>query len=193
MTAQRLIDMMTSAGVDLSEAERRAHSYVADQNAEERLNKSLDILDEVAEIQREAEERHIDRLHKARSAGETSLAETIAPALDDLLREQRAQNEALAKGLTGVLELVKSLRAEVSSLRDTPRPAQRQRAPLAKSVDFIPSPSEESTTSVGREDLFKSLSTAAANSPERAAQLMQAAALLESGANPDDIRSRFDI
>jgi len=190
MTAQRLIDMMTSAGVDLSEAERRAHSYVADQNAEERLSKSLDILDEVAEIQREAEERHIDRLHKARSAGETSLAETIAPALDDLLREQRAQNEELAKGLTGVLELVKGLRAEVSSLRDS-RPAQR--APLAKSVDFIPSPSEEHTVSVGREDLFKSLNTAAANSPERAAQLMQAAALLESGANPDDIRSRFDI
>ena len=193
MSAQTLIDMMTAAGVSQEDAERRARSYVADRDAEERLSKSLDVLDEVAQIQRDAEERHIDRLHKARAQGESSLAETIAPALDDLLQEQRAQNEALAKGLTGVLELVKSLRSEVSQLRDA-RPTVKKSAPLVKSVSYIPSPNEEPAASAAsRDDLLKALSLTAADKPERAGELMQAAALLESGADPSTVAQRFNI
>lgn len=193
MSAQTLIDMMTAAGVAPEDAERRARSYVADRDAEEQLSKSLNVLEEVAQIQRDAEDRHIDRLHKARSQGETSIAETIAPALDDLLQEQRAQNEALAKGLTGVLELVKSLRSEVSQLRDA-RPAVKASAPLAKSISYIPSPNEEPAASVAsRDDLLKALSLTAADKPERAGELMQAAALLESGADPSTVATRFNL
>lgn len=194
MSAQTLIDMMTAAGVSQEDAERRARSYVADRDAEERLSKSLNVLEEVAQIQRDAEERHIDRLHKARSQGESSLAETLAPALDDLLQEQRAQNEALAKGLTGVLELVKSLRHEISQLRDARPTAKKASVPLVKSVSYIPSPNEEPVASAAsREDLFKALSLTVADKPERASELMQAAALLESGADPSTVAQRFNI
>lgn len=190
MSQNKLVEMLVSAGVPQEEAIDRANSYQADNQAEEKLSKSLDILEEVALIQREAEEKHYDRLQKARSQGETGLAETIAPALDDLLVEQRAQNEALAKGLTGVLELVKSLRNEVVKLRDH-QPA-RKSTPLAKSLDIIPSPNEE-VANTSRDDLFKALSNTLANNPDRAGELMQATALLEGGADPAVIANRFNL
>jgi hypothetical protein len=192
MSAQTLIDMMTSAGVSREDAERRALSYVADRDADTQLSKSMDVLEEVAQIQQDAENRHIDRLHKAHNQGEQALAATLAPALDDLLQEQRAQNEALAKGLTGVLGLVKSLRSEIAGLRDASSQIQKK-APLVKSVSYIPSPNEEPTSGASREDLFKALSLTAADKPERASELMQAAALLESGADPSTVAQRFNL
>lgn len=192
MSAQTLIDMMTSAGVSREDAERRALSYVADRDADTQLSKSMDVLEEVAQIQQDAENRHIDRLHKAHNQGEQALAATLAPALDDLLQEQRAQNEALAKGLTGVLGLVKSLRSEIVGLRDTSSQIQKK-TPLVKSVSYIPSPNEEPTSGASREDLFKALSLTAADKPERASELMQAAALLESGADPSTVAQRFNL
>lgn len=192
MSAQTLIDMMTSAGVSREDAERRALSYVADRDADAQLSKSMDVLEEVAQIQQDAENRHIDRLHKARNQGEQALAATLAPALDDLLQEQRAQNEALAKGLTGVLGLVKSLRSEIAGLRDASSQIQKK-TPLVKSVSYIPSPNEEPTSGASREDLFKALSLTAADKPERASELMQAAALLESGADPSTVALRFNL
>lgn len=192
MSAQTLIDMMTSAGVSREDAERRALSYVADRDADAQLSKSMDVLEEVAQIQQDAENRHIDRLHKAHNQGEQALAATLAPALDDLLQEQRAQNEALAKGLTGVLGLVKSLRSEIAGLRDA-NPQIQKKTPLVKSVSYIPSPNEEPTSGASREDLFKALSLTAADKPERASELMQAAALLESGADPSTVAQRFNL
>jgi hypothetical protein len=152
----------------------------------------MDVLEEVAQIQQDAENRHIDRLHKAHNQGEQALAATLAPALDDLLQEQRAQNEALAKGLTGVLGLVKSLRSEIAGLRDA-NPQIQKKTPLVKSVSYIPSPNEEPTSGASREDLFKALSLTAADKPERASELMQAAALLESGADPSTVAQRFNL
>ena len=187
----KLHKLLTSAGVDPVEATTRVYTYQQDQSAETRLNKSLETLEAIADIQRETEERSYDRLHKARSAGEIGLAETLAPALDDLLREQRAQNEALAKGLTGVLELVKGLRTELTALRDQAPVAAAQK-PLVKSLDYIPSPHEE-VLSTSRDDLFKALSTASSSQPERAHELLTAAALLESGAQPDEVAQRFNL
>ena len=189
-TAHELIEMMTSAGVDIDEAERRARSYIADRDAESQLSKSLDYLDEVAAIQADAEERHIERLNKARSQGESSIAEHLAPALDDLLREQRAQNEAICKGLTGVLDLIKNLRSEMRGFREVSASSRRQ--PLSKSLDIVPSPHEEINHS-SRDDLFKALADTVAERPERAAELMQAAALVEGGADPAEIAQRFNL
>ena len=186
----RLLNLLTGAGVDPQEASLRVNTYQRDQAAEDRLSKSVETLETIADIQRETEARSYDRLSKARSAGEMGLAETIAPALDDLLREQRAQNEALAKGLTGVLELVKGLRSELATLRDAAPKATA--APLVKSLDYIPSPHEEPVNS-SRDDLFKALTAASAAQPERAHDLLTAAALLESGAQPEEVASRFNL
>ena len=188
---QRLLNLLTGAGVSEDEARHRVEMFERDQAADVQLSKSVNTLESIAQIQRETEERSYDRLHKARSAGEVALAQTLAPALDDLLKEQRAQNEAIAKGLTGVLELIKGVRAEVLTLRDT-RPTVNPH-PLAKSLDYIPSPHEEPAASSSREDLFKALSSASAAQPERAHELLTAAALLESGAQPDEVAQRFNL
>jgi len=193
MNAQKLKELMESAGVDSAEAERRAETFIADREAEEKLSKSLSVLEEVATIQRETENRQQERLEKAINRGQTDIAGVIAPALDDLLQEQRSQNDALAKGLTGVLELVHSLKEEMANLRDTRTQAPQRVAPLAKSVAFIPSPNDEPPRTASREDLFKALSAQASESPERAQELLSAVALLESGADPIDVATRFNL
>ena len=191
MKDSQLIDLMVSAGVSRDEATRRTASYIAEQETQQRLEKSISTLEEVAEAQRDGEERHLERLHKARTGGEMSLASTIAPALDDLLTEQRAQNDALAKGLTGLLELVKGLRGEVKALQDAKSTKSGARA-LVKSVDYIPSPHEERADAT-RDQLFKALSSAAATEPQRSAELLRATALLESGGDPAAIASQFAL
>ena len=189
MSELKLIEMLENAGVSPEEARKRAASYQADSDADNKLSKSLEVLEEVALIQQEAEDRQFERLEKARSQAEAGLAEAIAPALDDLLTEQRAQNEALAKGLTGVLELVKSLRLEVTKMRDI---QPRKTTPLAKSLDVIPSPNEE-VQGTSREALFEVLTNTLAAAPDRASELMQATALLESGADPQTVANRFNL
>lgn len=189
MSAQQLTDLMISAGVSSYEAQRRAESYIADKEAEEKLSKSLEVLEEISFIQKETESRQEERLSKALTEGQNNMASVIAPALDDLLKEQRAQNNALAKGLTGVLDLIKSLKADINFLRDNQKPAK---APLVKSVDFIPSPQEEMQVS-SRDDLFKSLSDTLASHPERANELLNAVTLLESGADPVSVKQKYNL
>jgi len=186
---QDLIKMMTNAGVSESEAERRASEYTRDQDDNDRFEKALTALDGVAEAQRDAEAAQYDRMSKAYSDGQETVAEALAPALDALLTEQRAQNEALCKGLQGALELIKSLQVEVKSLRGAP-----VEEPMAKSVSFIPAPGEATTgADTSRDELFKALSGMTVSDPHRAGEMMEAAALLESGADPIEIKSRFGI
>lgn len=185
---QDLIKMMTNAGVSEREAERRASEYTRDQENNDRFEKALTALDGVAEAQREAEEAQYDRMSKAYSDGQETVAEALAPALDALLTEQRAQNEALCKGLQGALELIKSLQTEVKSLRGAP-----VEEPMAKSVSFIPAPGEATGADTSRDELFKALSGMTVSDPHRAGEMMEAAALLESGADPIEIKSRFGI
>jgi len=185
---QDLIKMMTNAGVSEREAERRASEYTRDQQDNDRFEKALTALDGVAEAQREAEEAQYERMSKAYCDGQETVAEALAPALDALLAEQRAQNEALCKGLQGALELIKSLQTEVKSLRGAP-----VEEPMAKSVSFIPAPGETTGADTSRDELFKALSGMTVSDPHRAGEMMEAAALLESGADPIEIKSRFGI
>lgn len=191
MQANDLINMMKSAGVSEEVATQRASEYVRDQHDNERFEKTLSALDGVAEAQREAEEAQYERMSKAFNDGQETVAEALAPALDALLTEQRAQNEALCKGLQGALELIKSLQTEVKGLRGVT--AQVEPEPMAKSVSYIPSPAETTAADTSRDELFKALSTMTMSDPHRAGEMMEAAALLESGANPSDIKSRFGI
>ena len=190
MRRDDLIEMMKAAGVAPAEAEARADATLADNRAADTLNKSLEALADVANAQAQAEAAQAERLQKAVESAELSLAESLAPALDAMLTEQRAQNAALAKGLAGALELIKGLKADLKSLRDA-RPAPAP-APMAKSVDYIPAPGEAANGATdAREELIKALSTASTTDANRASQLMHAAALLESGADPLDIKRRF--
>jgi hypothetical protein len=190
MRRDDLIDMMKAAGVAAEVAEARADATLADATAADTLNKSLEALADVARAQALAEAEQSERLAKAVEQGELNLAETLAPALDAMLTEQRAQNAALAKGLTGALDLIKGLKADLKALRDA-RPAPAS-APMAKSVDYIPAPGEIANGATdAREELIKALSTASTTDANRASQLMHAAALLESGADPLDIKRRF--
>lgn len=190
MRRDDLIEMMKAAGVAPAAAEAHADATLAEQAAADTLNKSLEALADVAGAQARTEAENADRLAKAATAAEMSIAETLAPALDAMLTEQRTQNAALAKGLTGALELIKGLKADLKSLRDA-RPAPAP-APMAKSVDFIPAPGEVKGAAVdAREELIKALTGATTTDANRAAQLMHAAALLESGADPLDIQKRF--
>ena len=188
---QDLINMMKSAGVSEDVAERRASEYLRDREDTDRFEKALSALDGVAEAQREAEEAQYERMSKAFNDGQETVAEALAPALDALLTEQRAQNEALCKGLQGALELIKSLQTEVKGLRGAHVASEPE--PMAKSVSYIPAPGEVNTADTSRDDLFKALSTMTVNEPARAAEMMEAAALLESGADPSSIKSRFGI
>ena len=185
-----LVNMMKQAGVSEAEAERHASEYVRSQNDAERFEKALTALDGVAEAQREAEEAQYERMSKAFSDGQETVAEALAPALDALLTEQRAQNEALCKGLQGALELIKSLQSQMKTIGSK---QGEEPAPMAKSVSYIPAPHEHSSADSSRDDLFKALSSMSTDDPSRASDMLTAAALLESGANPADIKQRFNI
>jgi len=186
-----LIDLMTGAGVSEREAERRASQYLRDQDDNDRFEKALSALDGVAEAQREAEEAQYERMSKAFSDGQETVAEVLAPALDTLLTEQRAQNEALCKGIQGALELIKSLQTEVKSLRGNAK--KEEEAPLSKSLSYIPAPGETTGAETSRDELFKALTSMSAESPSRASDMMEAAALLESGVDPAQVKARFNI
>lgn len=190
MSTKDLYDMLINAGVEPDKAQRRADEYIKDQQMNETLSKSLEALEEVAEAQRATEIQHQDRLSKAFNEGESSISEMIAPALDSLLEEQRAQNEALCKSFKGVLELIKGMREEIKGLRRE-RPTQEAQ-PMAKSLDYIPAPGDiQPGSSDAREDLFKALAQESTSSPDRAGELLHAVALLEGGANPTEIKQRF--
>ena len=191
MKANDLINMMKSAGVSEEIASQRASEYLRDQDDHERFEKALTALDGVAEAQREAEEAQYERMSKAFNDGQETVAEALAPALDALLTEQRAQNEALCKGLQGALELIKSLQTEVKSLRGNT--SHNDPEPMAKSVSYIPAPGETSSADTSRDDLFKALSSMTVSDPQRAGEMMEAAALLESGADPSSIKAQFGI
>jgi hypothetical protein len=84
MRANDLITMMKGAGVSEEVAEQRANQYLRDQDDSERFEKTLTALDGVAEAQREAEEAQYERMSKAFSDGQETVAEALAPALDTL-------------------------------------------------------------------------------------------------------------
>jgi hypothetical protein len=190
MNRADLIELLTSAGVSPTEAEARADEQLTDYTQRETLAKSLDALSEIADRQAEAEREQAAMIAHAQSEGETALAELIAPALDAMLSETRAQNEALCKGLTGALELLKGLKSEMKALKSRPT-AQPAAQPMAKSLDYIPAPHEATPAQDARDELFKAL-TSNTNS-DRASEMLHAAALLESGANPADIKARFGL
>lgn len=196
MKRDQLIELLTGAGVEADEAARRADEHIDTEATAETLTKSLAALEEISTRQAAAEMAHAERIEAARLEGEATLAEIIAPALDAFVTETRAQNDALAKGLTGSLELLDKLGAQLKRLeqRLEQRPAPRTEAapaPMAKSVDYIPAPGDTPAAPPAREELLKSLASKTPRDADHAAQLLRAAALLESGANPSDISSRF--
>lgn len=192
MNTHDLTELLVNAGVNQEEAEMRARSYVNDQELDNRLEKSLTALEDVAEAQRMAEDLAHERLSKAFDDGESSLASSLAPALDAMLEETRTQNMALCKSFAGVLEIMKSLRDEVRSLRNTA--PQKEVEAMAKSVDYIPSPyySVDAGSTTARDDLFKALSSTKVESATHASELLQMATLLESGASIEDVKARFN-
>lgn len=192
MNTHDLTELLVNAGVNQEEAEMRARSYVNDQELDNRLEKSLTALEDVAEAQRMADDLAHERLSKAFDDGESSLASSLAPALDAMLEETRTQNMALCKSFAGVLEIMKSLRDEVRSLRNTA--PQKEVEAMAKSVDYIPSPydSVDAGSTTARDDLFKALSSTKVESATHASELLQMATLLESGASIDDVKARFN-
>jgi hypothetical protein len=193
MKREQLIELLTGAGVEADEAARRADEHLDTEAQAETLTKSLAALEEISTRQAAAEQANAERIEAAHAAGEASLAEVIAPALDAFVEETRAQNDALAKGLTGSLELLNKMGAQLKRLeaRLNERPAAPAPAPMAKSVDYIPAPGEQTTRTPAREELLKSLATTTPRDAEHASQLMRAVSLLESGADPQDISSRF--
>lgn len=198
MKRDQLIELLTSAGVEAEEAARRADEHIDTEETAEQLTKSLAALEEISTRQAAAEAAHAERIEAARLEGESTLAEIIAPALDAFVTETRAQNDALAKGLTGSLALLDKLGAQLKRLeqRLEQRPAPRAEvtpAPMAKSVDYIPAPGDTPAAPPAREELLKSLASKTPRDADHAAQLLRAAALLESGATPADISSRFNF
>lgn len=196
MKRDQLIELLTGAGVEADEAARRADEHLNTEATAETLTKSLAALEEISTRQAAAEAAHAERLAAAHAEGEMSLAETIAPALDAMLDETRAQNDALAKGLTGALELMDKLGAQMKRLeqrleQQATTAAKPAPAPMAKSLDYIPAPGEQVERTPAREDMLKSLATMTPRDADHAAQLLRAVALLESGASPSDISSRF--
>jgi len=190
MNRDDLIDLLTDAGLDRQEAETRALQFTSDRELEDRLQKSLDALDDVHTAQAEAKEQAQERLSKAFEDGENSIATTIAPALDAMVKETREQNMALCKSFAGVLEIMKSVREELKNLRSTPSPAQNHEA-MAKSIDYIPSPYDQAPNSDARDDLFKALTATKVESATQASELLQMATLLESGVSPQEIKNRY--
>jgi hypothetical protein len=182
-----LIDMLKSAGVDDQSASLHAEGFLRENQQNDSLEKSLDALADVARAQADAERDAEERLSKAWNDGSDASWEILAPALDSLLTEQREQNEALSKGLKGVLELFSSLKEDISALRPQPQ------APvaLAKSLDFVPSPREENSAQISRDELFKALSTNASENPDKAGEMIQAVALLEAGETLENIQARY--
>jgi hypothetical protein len=195
MTKEQLTELLKSAGVDGETAARRAEEHVETEAQAETLTKSLAALEEISANQAAAEEANAERIEAARAEGELSLAELIAPSLDAMLDETRAQNDALAKGFTGALEMLANLAQQVKRLeaKIETRPEPAPAAPMAKSVAYIPAPHEEAPRAPARDDLLKSLATTTPRDPEHAAQLFRAVAALESGADPHTISSRFNF
>jgi len=190
MNARDLTDLLIDAGVDAYEAEERAQSYIEDNQLNDKLQKSLDVLEDVVEAQKEAEYEAQERLSKAFDDGEQSLASALAPALDAMLEETRAQNMALCKSFAGVLEILKSMKDEIKTLKGSKTVTHE---PMAKSVDYIPSPYDTVESSDARNDLFKALSSTKVENATQASELLQMATLLESGADPKEIQARFNV
>jgi len=189
MNAKDLTDLLIDAGIDAHEAELRAESYVEDNRMNDKLQKSLDVLEDVVEAQKEAEFQAQERLSKAFDDGEQSLASALAPALDSMLEETRAQNMALCKSFAGVLEILKGMKDEIKALKGS---KSVDHEPMAKSIDYIPSPYDNVASTDARNDLFKALSSTKVENATQASELLQMATLLESGASPADIQARFN-
>lgn len=195
MTRDELVGLLQEAGADAERAGELADQRLRDQDFTNDLSKSLDALQEAQEAQERIEAEHADRLVKAHAEGQEQLAEIFAPALDQFLAEQRAQNQAQAKALGAMVNLIKSQQEELKGLRHgLSGLATREELPRSKSVDYIPSPAEEiSKGGDARADLFAQLEQMMKSDPASAPAAVEAVAMLESGADLAAARTRAGL
>lgn len=195
MIRDDLIELLREAGADTERAEQLADQRLRDQSFNSELSKSLEALQEAQDAQERIEAEHSDRLVKAHAEGQQELAELFAPALDQFLAEQRAQNQAQATALGAMVSLIKSQQEELKGLRSS-LDAQRTEsaeAPRSKAIDYIPAPGEQMAKGDARADLYAQLEELIKSSPDSAPSAVEAISMLESGADPQTARARAGL
>lgn len=196
MIREELIELLREAGADNERAEQLADQRLRDEQFNTELNKSFEALEAAKDAQERVEAEHSDRLIKAHEVGQQELAELFAPALDQFLSEQRAQNQAQATALGAMVGMIKSQQEELRGLRSSLE-AQRSEsaeAPRSKAIDYIPAPGEQMAKgSDARADLYAQLEELIKSSPDSAPSAVEAISMLESGADPQAARARAGL
>jgi len=195
MIRDELIELLREAGADTERAERLADQRLRDDSFNSELSKSFEAIQEAQDAQERIEAEHADRLVKAHAEGQQELAELFAPALDQFLAEQRAQNQAQATALGAMVSLIKSQQEELKGLRSS-LDAQRTEsaeAPRSKAIDYIPAPGEQMAKGDARADLYAQLEELIKSSPDSAPSAVEAISMLESGADPQTARARAGL
>lgn len=196
MIRDELIELLREAGADTERAERLADQRLRDDSFNSELSKSFEAIQEAQDAQERIEAEHADRLVKAHAEGQQELAELFAPALDQFLAEQRAQNQAQATALGAMVSLIKSQQEELKGLRSS-LDAQRTEsaeAPRSKAIDYIPAPGEQMAKGGdARADLYAQLEELIKSSPDSAPSAVEAISMLESGADPQTARARAGL
>lgn len=195
MIRDELIELLREAGADTERAERLADQRLRDESFNSELSKSFEALQEARDAQERIEAEHSDRLVKAHAEGQQELAELFAPALDQFLAEQRAQNQAQATALGAMVSLIKSQQEELKGLRTSleAQRAESAEAPRSKAVDYIPAPGEQMAKGDARADLYAQLEELIKSSPDSAPSAVEAISMLESGADPQTARARAGL
>jgi len=189
MNRQQIQMLLEQAGIHPAQAEVHTERFFKTQLADQRLSKSLEILEDAREAQEEREIDQSARLEKAFSAGEATLAEAMAEGLDQMLGEMRAQNTAMNKALTSHTLLIKGLREDLEGLGSS----SSEPAPMSKAHSWIPSPSEQPAKAAdSREELMKSILDQAPEESHQAIQLLDAMALIEGGGDLSAIQNQIN-
>lgn len=195
MIRDELIELLREAGADTERAEQLADQRLRDEQFNTELSKSFEALQEAKDAQERIEAEHSDRLVKAHAEGQQELAELFAPALDQFLAEQRAQNQAQATALGAMVSLIKSQQEELKGLRSglEAQRTESAEAPRSKAVDYIPAPGEQMAKGDARADLYAQLEELIKSSPDSAPSAVEAISMLESGADPQTARARAGL
>jgi len=195
MIRDELIELLREAGADTERAEQLADQRLRDQSFNSELSKSFEAIREAQDAQERIEAEHADRLVKAHAEGQQELAELFAPALDQFLAEQRAQNQAQATALGAMVSLIKSQQEELKGLRSSldAQRAESAEAPRSKANDYIPAPGEQMAKGDARADLYAQLEELIKSSPDSAPSAVEAISMLESGADPQTARARAGL
>jgi len=195
MIRDELIELLREAGADTERAERLADQRLRDDSFNSELSKSFEAIREAQDAQERIEAEHADRLVKAHAEGQQELAELFAPALDQFLAEQRAQNQAQATALGAMVSLIKSQQEELKGLRSSldAQRAESAEAPRSKAIDYIPAPGEQMAKGDARADLYAQLEELIKSSPDSAPSAVEAISMLESGADPQTARARAGL